>query len=68
MSHDQMITAGAFALYRAEQAHRIHEFRKHGDAESLIQQDFQQFRSRYVHKFNDFMSALQAEGLTVAVS
>lgn len=65
MSQEQMVVAGAFALYRAEHAHRIAEFRKSENSNDLIQRDFEQFKSKYLRKFQDFADSLAAEGLSV---
>ncbi len=40
MSRDQLVAAGAFALYRAEHSHRIAEFGG-PDADDRIQVDFE---------------------------
>lgn len=65
MSLDELMTAGAFALYGAEQAHRIEEFRKSPDADALIQRDFEDYKGRYVRKFQDFAAQLASRGLAV---
>ena len=66
MGKDQFERSGAFALYRSEHAHRVEEFQKKGDkAAALIEQDFEKFKVRYVHKFQDFQRSLAAEGLTI---
>ena len=40
MSQDQMVVAGAFALYKSEHAHRIAEFRKSENSVDLISSYF----------------------------
>ena len=63
MSGDQLVAAGAFALYRAEQGHRIAEFRKAADPDALIRRDFESYRSRYVRKFQDIAASLAEQGI-----
>jgi len=65
MMNDELLNAGAFALYRAENPHRVDEFSKRPDAETAIAADFETYRSRYVRKFKDIRESLAAEGLTV---
>lgn len=65
MSQDQMVVAGAFALYKSEHAHRIAEFRKSENSGDLIRRDFEQFKGKYLRKFQDFAENLETEGLTV---
>jgi len=65
MGRDQIVTAGAFALYRTEQGHRIAEFRKAADPEAMIQRDFESFRSRYVRKFQDLAASLAEQGIAL---
>lgn len=65
MSQDQMVAAGAFALYKSEHAHRIAEFRKSENSADLIQRDFEHFKGKYLRKFQDFMTSLASEGLSV---
>ncbi|WP_207480871.1 hypothetical protein [Arenibaculum pallidiluteum] len=65
MSRDQLVSAGAFALYRAEQGHRIAEFRKDEDADTLILRDFESYRSRYIRKFQDIAASLAEQGIAL---
>jgi hypothetical protein len=65
MSLDQLETAGAFALYRAEQGHRVAEFGKAEDADARIRRDFEAYRGRYVRKFQDILASLAEQGLEV---
>ncbi len=65
MSRDQLVAAGAYALYRAEHSHRIAEFGGTPDAEDRILGDFESFRSKYVRKFQDFVDSLAEQGLTI---
>ncbi|WP_431859758.1 hypothetical protein [Azospirillum sp.] len=65
MMNDELLNAGAFALYRAENPHRVDEFSKRPDAEKAIAADFETYRNRYVRKFKDIRESLAAEGLTV---
>jgi len=63
--NDDFVNAGAFALYRAENPHRVDKFSKRDDAASAIAADFETYKSRYVRKFQDIHESLAAEGLTV---
>lgn len=65
MTAEDLIVRGAFALYRAENPHRVAELEKGDNAEAAIAADFETYRSRYVRKFADVRSSLEAEGLTV---
>ncbi|PWC32297.1 hypothetical protein [Azospirillum sp. TSO35-2] len=64
-STNDLVTEGAFALYRAENAHRVAEFKKSDNAEAAIAADFDAYRSRYLRKFKDFIDSLSEQGLTV---
>ena len=66
MSRDDLVTAGAFALYKFELCYRVAEFSKDADAEARIARDFEQYRPKYVRKFNDIFQSLEEQGLTVA--
>ena len=63
--NDELLNAGAFALYRAENPHRVDRFSKQDDAASAIAADFETYKSRYVRKFQDIRESLEAAGLTV---
>ncbi len=65
MTADDIVAAGAFALYRAENPHRVVEFAKGGDAEAAIAADFETYKGRYVRKFEDLRASLASLGLTV---
>lgn len=65
MTAEQITYAGAMALYKAENQHRVEEFAKEGNAEAAIAADFEQYRSRYVRKFEDLRASLATQGLTV---
>lgn len=65
MSRDQLVSVGAFALYRSENGHRIAEFEKATNSGDLIARDFELFRGRYVRMFEDIVTCLEEEGLTV---
>lgn len=65
MPTDDLLNAGAFALYRAENPHRVDEFSKRADGEKAIAADFETYKSRYVRKFQDIRDSLAASGLTV---
>jgi hypothetical protein len=65
MTNDELLNAGAFALYRAENPHRVDEYSKRDDAVQAIAADFETYKSRYVRKFLDIRESLAAEGLTV---
>ena len=67
MSRDDVVAAGAFALYRFELGHRVAEFGKDKDAGALIARDYEQFRAKYVRKFSDIFDSLEQQGLTVAI-
>lgn len=60
-----LVTKGAFALYRAENAHRVSEFKKSQNAEAAIAADFDAYRTRYLRKFKDISDSLSEQGLTV---
>ncbi|NYZ14649.1 hypothetical protein HL658_19040 [Azospirillum sp. RWY-5-1] len=65
MTTEEILTAGAMALYRAENQYRVEEFAKGSDPQAAIAADFEQYRSRYTRKFADFRASLAAMGLTV---
>ena len=65
MTNDELLNAGAFALYRAENPHRIDEFSKRENATQAIAADFETYKSRYMRKFHDIRESLAVEGLTV---
>lgn len=65
MIADDLVTAGAFALYRAENPHRVVEFGKAANAEAAIAADFETDKGRYVRKFQDLRASLESLGLTV---
>ncbi|WP_042442223.1 hypothetical protein [Azospirillum sp. B510] len=60
-----LVTKGAFALYHAENAHRVSEFKKSQNAEAAIAADFDAYRTRYLRKFKDIFDSLSEQGLTV---
>ncbi|ALG70261.1 hypothetical protein VY88_08420 [Azospirillum thiophilum] len=62
---NELVTKGAFALYHAENAHRVAEFKKSKNAEAAIAADFDAYRSRYLRKFRDVFDSLSEQGLTV---
>lgn len=62
---DDLLNTGAFALYRAENPHRVEEFSKSANAEQAIAADFELYKGRYVRKFQDVRESLEALGLTV---
>lgn len=64
MNADEIVTAGAMALYRVENAHRVEEYAKTGDDAGLAR-DFEQYRGRYVRKFEDLRRSLAAAGFAV---
>jgi predicted extracellular nuclease len=68
MIADDLTTQGAFALYRAENAHRVAEFAKTADADAAIAADFNDYRQRYLRKFQDFSDSLASLGLTITRS
>lgn len=65
MTADDLLTQGAFALYRAENTHRIAEFAKSTDSDAAIAADFACYKQRYLRKFQDFNSSLASLGLTI---
>lgn len=65
MTADTLVEAGAFALYRAENGHRVQELAKRDDAEKAIAADFETYKSRYLRKFADVSNELAAAGLVV---
>jgi hypothetical protein len=65
MTADDLVTAGAFALYQAENPHRVAEFGKSGNAAAAIAADFETYKGRYVRKFQDLRSSLEGLGLSV---
>ena len=58
MSNSYTIEGGARALYMVEHAHRIVELAKGNNAATLIEADFKAHRVRYIHKMEDFLTAL----------
>lgn len=68
MSQDDLAAVGAFALYRFEHSHRVHEFEKQDNAQALIQADFEQFKGKYLRKFADIRAQMAAHGLEIAPS
>lgn len=65
MTADDLVTAGAFALYQAENPHRVAEFGKSNNAEAAIAADFETYKGRYLRKFQDLRASLEGLGLTV---
>ncbi len=65
MMNDELLNAGAFALYRAENPHRVDEFSKRDNAAQAIAADFETYKSRYLRKFQDIHESLVAAGLSV---
>lgn len=65
MTAEDILTAGAMALYRAENQYRVEEFAKGSDPQAAIAADFEQYRSRYTRKFADLSASLAAMGLAV---
>ena len=65
MTNDDLLNTGAFALYRAENPHRIDELSKRNDADKAIAAEFETYKSRYVRKFQDIRESLAAAGLSV---
>jgi len=65
MIADDLVTQGAFALYRAENPHRIAEFAKAIDSDAAIAADFDAYKQRYLRKFQDFNDSLASLGLTI---
>ncbi|PWC74582.1 hypothetical protein [Azospirillum sp. TSH64] len=65
LTGNDLVTKGAFALYRAENAHRVSEFEKSQNAEAAIAADFDAYRTRYLRKFKDVFESLSEQGLTV---
>ncbi|MGQ9368087.1 hypothetical protein [Azospirillum sp. ST 5-10] len=65
MTVEELSRRGAFALYRAENPHRIAELEKRADPEAAIAADFETYRNRYERKFADVRLSLEAEGLAV---
>ncbi|MBP2293992.1 hypothetical protein [Azospirillum rugosum] len=62
---EDLVVEGAFALYRAENPHRVAEFGKGNNAEAAIAADFETYKGRYVRKFQDLRAALEGLGLAV---
>ncbi|RJF81531.1 hypothetical protein D3877_15400 [Azospirillum cavernae] len=65
MAADDLITQGAFALYQAENQHRITEFAKSPNADAAIAADFNDYKQRYLRKFQDLNASLTRLGLTI---
>lgn len=65
MMNDELLNAGAFALYRAENPHRVDEFSKRDNAAQAIAADFETYKSRYLRKFQDIRDSLATQGLAV---
>ena len=65
MLNEELVNAGAFALYRAENPHRVDRFSKREDAAAAIAADFETYKSRYVRKFQDIRESLETLGLKV---
>ena len=61
---NDLVTKGAFALYRAENAHRVSEFEKSQNAEAAIAADFDAYRTLYLRKFKHIFDSLSQQGLT----
>lgn len=60
-----LVTQGAFALYLAENPHRIAEFAKGDDTDAAIAADFDDYKQRYLRKFRDLNDSLTSLGLTI---
>ena len=65
MTNEAIVEAGALALYRAENSHRVQELEKRDDAQQAIAADFEMYKSRYVRKFSDVADELALAGLAV---
>lgn len=65
MKRDELVSNGAFALYRSEMSYRISEFEKSANPDALIAADFAKFRNRYTRKFEDMIDHFAAQGLEV---
>jgi hypothetical protein len=65
MAADDLITQGAFALYQAENQHRISEFAKAPNADAAIAADFNDYKQRYLRKFEDLSASLTRLGLAI---
>jgi hypothetical protein len=65
MNHVELISNGAFALYRSEMSYRINEFEKSANPDALIAADFAKFRNRYTRKFEDMVEHFAAQGLQI---
>ena len=65
MTNDDVLNAGALALYRAENPHRVDEFSKREDGDKALAADFETYKGRYVRKFQDIRESLAVEGLTI---
>ena len=55
----------AFALYRAENPHRVVECGKRTDADAALAAEFETYKGRYLRKFEDLRASLESLGLTV---
>lgn len=65
MSRDDLVSSGAFALYRSEMSYRISEFEKSANPDALIAADFAKFRNRYTRKFEDMIDHFAKQGLQI---
>lgn len=63
---EQIVTAGAFAIFRAENPLRISELSKRtDDADKAIAAAFESDKNRYLQKFRDLQASLKTEGLVI---
>lgn len=65
MTADEILNAGALALYKAENAYRVEEFAKGANPDAALAADFETYKSRYTRKFQDLSATLATLGLTV---
>lgn len=65
ITHDDVVAAGAFALYKTEMGYRVSELEKASDPQTVIARDYEQFRPKYVRKFTAFIDSLEQQGLTI---
>lgn len=65
MTTDTLVEAGAYALYRAENGHRVQELAKRDDAQQAIAADFETYKGRYLRKFADVAQEFAAAGLVL---
>lgn len=68
MKQGDLVSNGAFALYRAEMSYRISEFEKSTNPDALIAADFEKFRNRYTRKFEDMIDRFAEQGLEIVPS